>query len=246
MGSFRPDRRVFRRGDKVLGYWVDHAEGFEVRFGAGRRARVDAIVIDPRRGRAKALVVRSTRLHRRRLIPVEAVVAVDPFARRLEVERAHRRSLSRRLTRLAAAAWVWLVPRVQTVAGACRTVSFGVALRFGRALATGARSTAAWLGPRLSAGTANAWTHAATAVPQLGTRLSNLARRASIQAVGVGGLCVLGIVAATAWIAPRLRASAETVVLAALACGVAAAEAVYLVGRQLSRHVHYASTLRRN
>jgi hypothetical protein len=209
MGSFRPDRRVFRREDKVLGYWVDHAEGFEVRFGAGRRARVDAIVIDPRRGRAKALVVRSTRLHRRRLIPVEAVVAVDPFARRLEVERAHRRSLSRRLTRPAAAALVWL-------------------------------------GPRLSAATASAWTHAATAVPQLGTRLSNLARRASIQAVGVGCLCVLGVVAATAWIAPRLRASAETVVLAALACGVATAEAVYLVGTRLSRHVHYASTLRRN
>ena len=209
MGSFRPDRRVFRRGDKVLGYWVDHAEGFEVRSGARRRARVDAIVIDPRRGRAKALVVRSTRLHRRRLIPVEAVVAVDPFARRLEVERAHRRSLSRGLTRLAAAAWVWL-------------------------------------GPRLSAATASAWTHAATAVPQLGTRLSNLARRASIQAVGVGCLCVLGVVAATAWIAPRLRASAETVVWAALACGVATAEAVYLVGTRLSRHVHYASTLRRN
>ena len=147
MGSFRPDRRVFRRGDKVLGYWVDHAEGFEVRSGARRRARVDAIVIDPRLGRARALVVRSTRLHRRRLIPVEAVVAVDPFARRLEVERAHRRSLSRRLTRLAAPPGCGSASR-QTVAQLAGR-GFGVALRFGRALATERVEPLA--GPRLSA-----------------------------------------------------------------------------------------------
>lgn len=285
MGPFRPDRKVFRRGDNVLGYWVDHAEGFEVRSGARVRARVDAIVVDPERGRAKALVVRSRRLHRRRLIPVEAVLAVDPFARRLEVERARRRSVSRasrsltqlvvavvtgvgrlftwliprlrqvtilayigarRLTRLAAAAGAWLVPRVQTVAVACWALGSGLALRFGGALATRAKSIAAWLGPRLSAGTSSAWTHTATAVAQLGPRLSNLARTALMQAVGVGGLCVLGVVAATAWITPRLRASVEAVAWATVISGVAVAEAVYLVGTRLSRHVRYVSPLRRN
>src|SRR5262249_41212603 len=85
MGPVHPDRRVFQRGDNVLAYWVDHAEGCEVRSGVRSRARVDAVVLDPRRGRANALIVRSARLNRRRVIPVEAVVGVDPFARRLEV-----------------------------------------------------------------------------------------------------------------------------------------------------------------
>ena len=276
MGSFYPDRRVFRRGDNVLGYWVDHAEGFEVRSGARFRARVDAIVVDPRRGRAKALIIRSRRLHRRGLIPVEAVLAVDPFARRLEVERARRRSVSpasrflvqlvvavvtgigrlftwsalrlrratilayisaRRLTRLAAAAWAWLVPRAQTVSLAWWALGSALALRFTRAVATRARSIAGWVGPGLSAGTSSAWAHTATAVTHLGPRLSNLARTASMQAVGAGCMCVLGVIAATAWITPRLRSSAQAVVWATLVCGVAAAEAVYLVGTRLSRRL---------
>jgi hypothetical protein len=287
MGSVRPERRVFYRGDNVLEHWVDHAEGFEIRARSGvrLRARVDAVVLDPRRGRAKALVVRSARLHRRRLIPAEAVVAVDPFARRLEIERARPRRLARasrsamrivvavvavigglfawsgpRVRQLAilaygsargiagrvAASWEWLVPRVRTVGVAAWALGCGLTLRFGGALASRARTVAAWWGPRLSAAIRSARRHTATALAQLGPRLSGLARAASSRAVAVGRVCLLAVVATAVWTAPRLRASAKTVARATLALAVAAAGAVRLVGTRLSHRVRYASPLRRD
>jgi hypothetical protein len=329
MGSFHAERRVFRRGDNVLGYWVDHAEGFEIRSGVRFRARVDAVVVDPRRGRAKALIVRSARLHRRRLIPVEAVVAVDPFKRRIEIERARPRRVARasrslvqldaaavagiaglaawsgpRLRQLAsladggargiasraAAAWAWLVPRAKTVGAAAlalglglvlraagalargarsiaswsaprlatgvrsarahaataAALGFGLALGFGRAILARAKSISAWSRPRLSAGAISARTQTAAAVGRLGPQLSNLARTASRRAIALGCLIVLGADATAAWIAPRLRASAEAVAGATLTLASAVAAAVHLVGTRLSQHVRYVSDLRRN
>jgi hypothetical protein len=150
MGSFHPERRVFRRGDNVLGYWVDHAEGFEIRSGVRFRARVEAVVVDPRRGRAKALIVRSARLHRRRLIPVEAAVAVDPFRRRIEIERGGPRRVaraSRSLVQLVAAAVAgmaglaaWSGPRLRQLAALADEGARGIASR--------AAAASAWVVPR--------------------------------------------------------------------------------------------------
>jgi hypothetical protein len=258
---------VFRRGDNVLGYWVDHAEGFEVRAGAQFRGRVDAVVVDPKRGRAKQLVVRSLPFHRRRVIPADAVVAVDPFNRWLEVERTRYRWITgtsrsltplvtavvagiarlfawsaprlrhvtvlaytgaRRCTHLTAAALVWLAPRLQTAA----TRASVLALRFLRWIVALAKSIAAWLAPRLWQGASSARTHAAS-----------LARTAGRHTVAFGWLCLFGVSAAAAWIAPRLRASAKAVARATVTCAVAAAD---VVGTQLSHQARYVSPPRRN
>ncbi len=80
---------VFRRGSNVLEYWLAHAEGFEVASGAGRRARVERVYVDPMRGRATELVVRSPGVGRshRRILAADTVVAVDPFLRTLHLAR---------------------------------------------------------------------------------------------------------------------------------------------------------------
>jgi hypothetical protein len=267
MGRFHPDRRVFRRGDNVLGYWVDHAEGFEVRAGAQFRGRVDAVVVDPKRGRATQLVVRSVPFHRRRLIPADAVVAVDPFNRWLQVERARYRWISgasrsltplvvaavagiarlfawtaprlrqgtalaytgtRRCTRLMAAALSWLAPRLQTAAIGATVLALG----FARGLATLAKSIAAWLAPRLRHGATSGWIHTARRV-----------RTARMHAAAIAWLCLFGVAAAAAWIAPRLHASAKALARATVTSAVAAAD---VVGTQLSHHVRYVSPPRRN
>lgn len=265
MGPSHLERRVFRRGDNVLAYWVDRAEGFDVRYGAGLPARVDKVVLDPRRGRAKALIVRTAYLHRRQVIPVEAVVAVEPFARRLEVERARPSLVARTshyvalfvvavvtgLARLVA----WSAPRLRRLA----ILAYVNARRLGRRVAaacawlvprvqTHARGSAAWLAPRLAAATRSAWTHGANGARSLavhagGTvaylvpRLWSLARTASMQAIAAAYLCVLGLVAAAAWVAPRLRASAQAVASATLTLGVAAAGAVHVIGTRLLSHM---------
>jgi hypothetical protein len=89
-------------------------------------------------------------------------------------------------------------------------------------VATGARSLAG---------------HARISLARLGPRLSNLSRTAAMFAVAVGYLCVLCLMAAAAWVAPRLRASAQAAVWAALTLGVAATGAVHLIGTRLSNHL---------
>jgi hypothetical protein len=254
MGPSHLERRVFRRGDNVLAYWVDRAEGFDVRYGVGLPARVDKVVVDPRRGRAKALIIRTAYLHRRRLIPVEAVVAVEPFARRLEVERA-RPPFVARACRSVARLVAWSAPRVRQLA----ILTYGIARRLARGAAaawawlsprvqTRARASAAWLGPRLAAATRSTWTHSVSgarslavhargAVAYLGPRLSSGVRTVSMQVVAAGYLGLLGLVAAAAWVSPRVRASAHAVASTTITLGVAAAGAVHLIGTRLSNHV---------
>src|SRR5262245_61994275 len=77
--------RVFGRGSNVLEYWLAHAEEFEIRSANGRRERVESAALDAEAGRAEGLTVCSPILHRRREIPAEAFVAVDPFARELDL-----------------------------------------------------------------------------------------------------------------------------------------------------------------
>jgi hypothetical protein len=296
MPPFRPQRRVFRRGDNVLAYWIDHADGFEVWCAGRLLARIDAVVIDPRRGRATALIARSAHLQRRRVIPVETVVAVEPFARRLEVERAGPSSVTRAsrfvalliasgvtgIIRLvgwsaprfreaagraylsvrraapgAAAAWTWFEPRLRQVAVGAWVLGSGIALRLGGALGAWTRSSAAWLGPRLSSRSRSVCAHTATgarklevragaAAAQLGPRLSSLARTVLTQVVAFGQLCLIAGVAAAAWLAPRVRAAVQAAARAALVFGVAAARGVHLVGIRFSQHARYVATLRRD
>jgi hypothetical protein len=84
MGAER-DAPVFRRGSNVLDYWLLHAEGFVVDSRAARLGIVKRVVLDPARGHAERLVVRTPLLRRSRVVPVEAIAAVDPAARRLHV-----------------------------------------------------------------------------------------------------------------------------------------------------------------
>jgi hypothetical protein len=267
MGRLHPDRRVFRRGDNVLGYWVDHAEGFEVRAGAQFRGRVDAVVVDPQLGRAKQLVVRSVPFGRRHVIPADTVVAVDPFNRWLEVERARYRWITG-----AASSLTPLV--VALVAGIARLLAWS-APRLGHATVAGfggarrcahqAAAALAWLAPRLRTAATRASVLAlrfarglatlATSIvawlaPRLGqgarsarTHTASLARSAGTILAAAGWLCLFGLLAAGAWIAPRLRASAKAVAWATVTCAVAAAD---VVGTQLSHRARYVSPPRRN
>jgi hypothetical protein len=212
MGQSYSERRVFRRGDNVLEHWIDHAEGFEVRQGV--RGHVEAVDADPR-GRAKALIVRSAVLRRRQVIPPEAVVAVDPFARRMTIARLRPPAIvrvSRSVARLIAAiagglAWIvawsaprvrraWIaadegvrrvVPRLRTGAIAAWALGSAFALGLGRSLAARARSAGAWLAPRLSAGAGTAWLLAVSG-----------ARTLSIHATAAG-----------AWLRPRVSTLAR-------------------------------------
>jgi hypothetical protein len=76
---------VFRRGSNVLEYWLLHAEGFVVRGERAQVGVVSEVVLDPARGLARALVVQSRLLRRRRVVHVRAVDAVDPEARVFEL-----------------------------------------------------------------------------------------------------------------------------------------------------------------
>ena len=83
----REQPTVFRRGSNVLEYWLAHAEGFEVASRSVRPARVERVVVDPVRGHATGLIVRSFGVgrSRRRIVAADAVVAVDPFLRTLHL-----------------------------------------------------------------------------------------------------------------------------------------------------------------
>jgi hypothetical protein len=156
MGAER-DAPVFRRGSNVLDYWLAHAEGFVVASRSTRVGIVKRVVVDPVRGHADRLVVRTPLLRRRRVVPAEAITAVDPAARRLQVEQPERpkpvrtrpplgpklrtasdrvRPLGAAAARAVAAALVWTAR-----AGAAATV----------AAARHARTAGVWLRPRVKA-----------------------------------------------------------------------------------------------
>jgi hypothetical protein len=257
---------VFHRGDNVLEYWVDHAEGFEVRSGARFRARVEAVIVDPPRGRAQALVVRSARLHRRQVIPVEAVVAVYPFGRRFEVEQARPPRLapaSRFIARLVvsvvtgiARLLAWSAFRLPQVA----IFAYRTALRLGRRLA----AAAAWLAPRARKTGIAVWAlvsvlalafgaalakSARSIVAWSGPRLSAGARSAWTHATSCAGRLASHAGTAAVRLGPRFsslarRASLEAVAVAYL-CLIGVAAAVAWVAPRLlaSARVAAAATL---
>jgi hypothetical protein len=134
---------VFQRGSNVLEYWLDHAEGFEVRFRRGVRGHVESVVVDPASGRAQGLVVRKARTRRTRVIPAQSIVAVDPFAEVLVTRRSERSSPARFASALASiAVATWLRGRARAHALGPRIAA---AISFGSARVVAA---AAWVSPR--------------------------------------------------------------------------------------------------
>jgi hypothetical protein len=180
---------------------------------------VDAVVLDPRRGRAKALVVRSAHLHRRRLIPVDAVVAVDPFRRRIEIERAHPHLIARAAPsakQLVAAVVTgisvlaaWSVPRVRELTVLAHGGARGVAYR--------ANAAWTWLVPRART--------AGSAGLAMGFGLT----------LRCGGAIATRATSAAAWLGPRLSATTNS-------ARTNTASAVARLGPRLSRLARTAST----
>ena len=171
----REQPTVFRRGSNVLEYWLAHAEGFEVASRRVRPARVERVVVDPVRGHATGLIVRSFGVGRsqRRIVAADAVVAVDPFLRTLHLAHSPRalppagaraasllvaaagrtRPVMARLPPAtsagARAARAWLVPRLKQ--------TNSLIAQYGRELGVGIGAAAAWLRPRLRALASAAW-----------------------------------------------------------------------------------------
>ena len=171
----REQPTVFRRGSNVLEYWLAHAEGFEVASRRVRPARVERVVIDPVRGHATGLIVRSFGVgrSRRRMVAADAVVAVDPFLRTLHLVHSSRPlppAGTRAASLLVAAAGrtrpivaqlppatsagaravgAWLAPRLKQ--------TNSIAERYGRELGVRIGAAAVWLRPRLRALAGAAW-----------------------------------------------------------------------------------------
>ena len=171
----REQPTVFRRGSNVLEYWLAHAEGFEVASRRVRPPRVERVVVDPVRGRATGLIVRSFGLGRshRRIVAADAVVAVDPFLRTLHLAHSPGAlpSAGARAASLLVAAAGRTRPVVARIppavsAGARRARAWStprleqansIAERYGRELGVRISGAAAWLGPRLSAMASATW-----------------------------------------------------------------------------------------
>jgi hypothetical protein len=167
----RNDGTVFERGDRVLDYWLAHSEGFAVVRGSVRR-RVEGVVVDPRDGRARTLLVRPDARGRSRAVPAAAVAAVDPFEKVLYLERRVRRPRPVRVAPTLSRLRIVLAVAVQAAAGAVRAAAAAAGrgaragvTGLGRGIewstlyargvvhggARGARSAAAWCGPRATA-----------------------------------------------------------------------------------------------
>jgi hypothetical protein len=122
---------TFARGSGVLEYWLLNAEGFTVE---PLGATVERVVVPAPFEPPVALIVQDAR-GRERVIPAEAIAAVEPLEERLLVDRS---SMPRRPRRSPAArmAYAWLRPRAIRAAVA--------AARYGR-------HAYAWLRPRVAA-----------------------------------------------------------------------------------------------
>jgi hypothetical protein len=207
----------------VLEYWLDHAEGFEIRYRRRSRGHVESVLVDSQSGRAERLVVRSPVLGRTRVIPADSIVAVEPFAHIL-VHRLERsplvrlgRATNRSAIGLGAAgrrSALWLGPRTRNGVSA--------AGRGMRHVGVWIVAAAAWVAPRTWAAmkAASAWAAAATrrarrlvaessaaARAWLQPRLSNLARAMASATRSGARVLVRESRAVLAWLRPRLSAA---------------------------------------
>lgn len=141
----------FARGSPVLDYWLVHAEGLTVQpIGA----RVEEVVVAASAGRAEALIVRSRMTRRRKAIPAELIAAVEPTTGQLLLDaRDERASRFQRTRGVVVAALSWLRPRASHVGATTAHRS--------RVAAARTAAGAAWLAPRLGAGSRTAGAAAA-------------------------------------------------------------------------------------
>jgi hypothetical protein len=149
----------FPRGSAVLDYWLVHAQGLTVE---PLGATVEGVVVSAPFTPPKARVVRNPH-GEERVIPVEAIAAVEPAAGRLLLDgetrvarrlprpsqervaqaRAVARDGASRAAAVGATAFVWLRPRAIRVAVACGR---GIRLACGYVIAG-----TVWLTPRVVA-----------------------------------------------------------------------------------------------
>jgi hypothetical protein len=205
----------------VLEYWLDHAEGFEIRRRRRVSGHVESVLVDSGSGRAQGLVVRSSRLGRTRVIPAESIVAVEPFERVL-VPRKERSALAR--VGLAVRRWL-----VAVAVWARRT-----ALRLAPRVAHGSRAASAavvaakaWAGPRAwrltrttAARCASGARHAArvialavtSTIVWLRPRLSAFTRATAAGTAASARKGAAETRAAGAWLQPRARSGARSLV----------------------------------
>jgi len=209
MAPTKAEKRVFRRGSNVLEYWLECADGFGIRSRLGVRFHVARAIVDDE-GRAERLVIRSRILRRRRVLPVGAVRAVDPFARVFELDRRYRYRLSHAFWRLAVGAVTVTGPGLTWLALRARDAAV-IEGRGARVLFRGGLGAAAWLRPRVRSLAAATWKggvvlarrSAGAAVrfaAWLRPQLAALARLAGRQARVAG-----------VWLRPRLVEVAATV-----------------------------------
>jgi hypothetical protein len=205
----------------VLEYWLDHAEGFEIRRRRRVSGHVESVLVDSGSGRAQGLVVRSSRLGRTRVIPAESIVAVEPFERVLVPRRE-----SSALARIGLAIRTCLV----AVAAGARRAAVRLAPRVARgsrAASAAVVAAAAWAGPRAwrltrttAARCASGAQRAARAtslavtskIVWLRPRLSSLTRAAAAGTAASARRGAAETRAAGAWLQPRARSGARSVV----------------------------------
>jgi hypothetical protein len=198
---------VFRRGSNVLEYWLDHAEGFRVRSRTRALGSVESVVLDPRSGRAEGLVVRPSGHGRRRLIPADAIVEVDPFEQVLAFRAAKKPKRGGTAVPKAASA-------VRSAAGIGVRALGAAALVAGRGLklaAAAALAATLWVSPRawwvMRSAAVKGASAARAAVLWVGPRVRALTAEAR-DAAGRGLRWLAGETRDGAvWLAPRLQAS---------------------------------------
>lgn len=187
----RSHSTVFRRGSNVLDYWLVHGEGFRVATHLGGRRRVNHVIVDPGRGRATALVVRSSIGGKQRTLPADAIAGVDPFHRVLYVEQARTAAAKRAVSTGTSVAASSLANGASATGAALRKRAptwRRHAIRAGARTATalehaggrlerGLVAAVRWLGPRLHAAAVHVAIVVDAAARRLRPRLAAAAAR---------------------------------------------------------------------
>jgi hypothetical protein len=196
---------IFARGSTVLDYWLAHAEGLTIQPSG---ARVEEVVATAPVGRIETLVVRSRMTRRRREIPADAIVAVEPSLGRLLLG-ASSDSFASKVPRPSPERLAWA--RASAARGG--RIAGERAVGAARSTHAGSRSAISWAQPRAARGVE------ATA------RQSRLAARKT--ADGIAWLSPRIIAGA--------RSAAATVLRLALGSAVLIARGASYVARKLER-----------